>query len=47
MLAGQAGGGTGARLAIDECVENVLPVLLDQVVDVAEDAAVPRVVSAV
>ena len=47
MLAGQAGGGTGARLAIDECVEDVLPVLLDQVVDVAEDAAVPRVVSAV
>ena len=25
---------------IDECVENVLPVLLDQVVDVSENSAV-------
>lgn len=30
----------GQRLAIDECVENVPPVLLDEVVDVAKDTAV-------
>jgi hypothetical protein len=28
------------RLTIDECVENVLPVLLHKVVDVAENSAV-------
>jgi hypothetical protein len=27
------------KLTIDECVENVLPVLLHQVVDVAKDSA--------
>lgn len=32
-----------AELTIDKCVENVLPVLLHQVVDVAKDSAVvPR-----
>jgi hypothetical protein len=30
----------GGALTIDECVEDVLPVLLDQVVDVTEDTAV-------
>jgi hypothetical protein len=30
----------GGALTIDECVDNVLPVLLNQVVDVTEDTAV-------
>ena len=30
----------GVPLTIDQCVENVLPVLLHQVVDVTEDSAV-------
>jgi ABC-type amino acid transport system permease subunit len=42
----RASGGTSARLlTIDQCVENVLPVLLHQVVDVTEDTAVDVVVS--
>lgn len=32
----------GVPLTIDQCVENILPVLLHQVVDVTEDSAVAR-----
>ena len=33
-----SGEGIARELTIDQCVENVLPVLLHQVVDVPEDA---------
>lgn len=36
------GGGGAAALTIDECVEDELAVLLDQVVDVPKDSAVRR-----
>ena len=35
-----SGEGIARELTIDQCVENVLPVLLHQVVDVTEDTAV-------
>lgn len=31
------------ELTVDECVENVLPVLLDQVVDVTKNSTVENV----
>jgi hypothetical protein len=40
-----SGGATARVLTIDKCVENVLPVLLHEVVDVAEDTAVEMRVS--
>jgi len=40
-----SGGAAAGLLTIDECVENVLPVLLHKVVDVAEDTAADTVVS--
>lgn len=39
-----ARGQYGGRHTIDECVEDVVPVLLNQVVDVTEDTAVQVVV---
>jgi hypothetical protein len=38
----QVAGAAKELLAIDECVENVLPVLLHQVVDVPENSTVGR-----
>ena len=35
-----SGGAAAGLLTIDECVENVLPVLLHQVVNVSEDTTV-------
>jgi hypothetical protein len=40
-----SGEGIARVLTIDQCVENVLPVLLHQVVDVTEDTAMSVVVS--